>query len=375
MIKKQLYKNGSGSGSQLPFGGKQIKVSFDQKNLLSSNTLTTDEKILISKFNLVGISIVDMIKKYYGELYTNNSITENGGMYVTPNGYVADHIGDVFWDGHSHDYTPITYDSLKDIYFPLKSTNFKDALTKILKGEGVIQNTINTAPVVSTQLDTMMNVASSMNANQQEAIARAKTYSNVGQIGTILALYQMPNSAAAIDSAVSLMGQVPYSGNSGGDWKNNNFLVFYGLVKYLKTYPLPNSKTECTVARSVALSLDEELTSIDTNRKLGNSDDNFNGAFIQAINIIKQSYDSWYANNNCELKISQQASQYTANLTNEATAKNVDLINQATSTPNSTPTTNTISTPLNKNYIIYGAAGLVAIVVILVAIKLVKKNN
>jgi len=216
----------------------------------------------------------------------------------------------------------------------------------------------------NNQLDNLIGVASSQSTNQQQIISIVQSYAGgMGQQPMQLALFSLPNSKQAIDDAVSIMGLPPYSTNGGRDWANG-MLNFYGLVKYLKTYPLPTNSTNCTQAKTASLALDAELTSIDKNRAIGGTDDNYNRAYTQAVNTIKQYYDGWYSTNNCDLVISQQASEFTQNLSNKSTQQNAAMVIQDT-TPAST----------SNNTLIYGIMGAVALViVVLVVIKTLKKD-
>jgi len=145
-MKNGIYKNGGGSGIITTY--KPVTWSQDA---ISATTWTTDEKILLAKFNIIGIYLPDMLKKYFGtstvlkishykgdlgEVYSKGlNYGDINDMIITPDGkkYFAN------------------LDNLKKYILPSLNTNVTDALTKILIGEGVIAKVIDIVqPVVTT---------------------------------------------------------------------------------------------------------------------------------------------------------------------------------------------------------------------------------
>jgi len=214
---------------------------------------------------------------------------------------------------------------------------------------------------MADSLDTLLSVGSSNSTNQQEAVARVNTYRNCSQYSTVSALISMQGSSKAIDDAVGMVGLPPFN-NGGSSW-SEAMLLFYSLVKYLKTYPLPTSSTKCTVANTVIVALDKELVSIDKNRAIGGTDDNFNRAYTAAVNAIKQYYTAWYATSDCDIKITEQASEYQQQQTNKNTQTNADLLSRETQTSSS------------SNTIVYVIGGVLVFGLIVTVILLKRKSD
>ena len=133
-------------------------------------------------------------------------------------------------------------------------------------------------------------------SNQQSAINVANQYiGQINQASEISSLFQMTDSAKAIDDAVGLIG-LPFK---SADWKAGKILDFWALVKYLKLYPLPTTTTTCNTIKNNLAALDTETTNILTLKTLGNTDSNSLTAFANAVITIQQKYNAAYTTANC----------------------------------------------------------------------------
>jgi hypothetical protein len=197
-------------------------------------------------------------------------------------------------------------------------------------------------------------------------VSVANTYYAIGGIQQQISLYSVPSSYQAMVDTINTMGMFANNQDccgGGGFWQSSGILNFYSLVKYLKQYPLPTSTTKCTAIKSALVALDMENTNVNNLRILGNTDDNYNSAYLYAIAQIKAAYSGWYSTNDCDTKIADEIKAQENAQTQGNIASNIKLLEGADGSTENAPVSYTA---------LYVVGGV--LVVGILAFVLIKRN-
>jgi len=147
--------------------GEQITWSQDP---MTATLWTTDEKILLAKFNIVGIDLKSMLQKYFNVSIISKAAQSTRNGVIPAKDYFTIDIGSYF----------ATLNNVKQYLFPSLNTNVTDALNKILIGEGVIK----TQPVVVNNPTIQQVVSTTPITTQSQPVVNNPINTSTGNTAT-----------------------------------------------------------------------------------------------------------------------------------------------------------------------------------------------